>query len=84
MRHENVTMARTSGTDWKGVGYLLSMVGALLLGAIAWPKPEDPAWHLPALIAGVATTIGGFGVRYVAHLKQRREIEQTKREAERR
>ena len=46
--------------------------------------PEDPAWHLPALIAGVATTIGGFGVRYVAHLKQRREIEQTKREAERR
>jgi hypothetical protein len=36
------------------------------------------------LIAGVATTIGGFAVRYMAHLKQRKEIEQTKREAERR
>jgi hypothetical protein len=69
--------------DWKGIGYLLSMAGALLLGAIAWPKPDDPSWHLPALIGGVATTIAGFAVRYLAHLKQRREIEQTKREAKR-
>ena len=84
MRHENVTMSGSSAIDWKGVGYLLSMVGALLLGAIAWPKPDDPGWHLPALITGVATTIAGFGLRYVAHLKQRKEIEQTKREAERR
>lgn len=84
MRHETVTIAVPQGLDWKGIGYLLSMVGALLLGAIAWPKPEDPAWHLPALIGGVATTIAGFGVRYMAHLKQRREIEETKREAERR
>lgn len=81
MRHENVTIPVAQGIDWKGIGYLLSMVGAPLLGAIAWPKPEDPAWHLPALIGGVATTIAGFGVRYMAHLKQRKEIEETKREA---
>jgi len=84
MRHETVTIPLAHGLDWKGIGYLLSMVGAVLLGAIAWPNPEDPAWHLPALIAGVATTIAGFGVRYMAHLKQRKEIEQAKREAERR
>jgi hypothetical protein len=84
MRHETVTIPLAHGIDWKAIGYLLSMLGALLLGAIAWPKPEDPAWHLPALIAGVATTITGFGVRYIAHLKELREIEQTKREAERR
>ena len=84
MRHETVTIPVADGIDWKGIGYLLSMVGALLLGAIAWPKPEDPAWHLPALIGGVATTILGFAVRYMAHLKQRKEIEETKREAERR
>ena len=84
MRYEKVTIPIAQGIDWKGIGYLLSMVGALLLGAIAWPKPEDPAWYLPALIAGVATTIAGFGVRYMAHLKQRKEIEETKREAERR
>ena len=81
MRHQTVTVPVPAGIDWKGIGYLLSMVGALLLGAIAWPKPEDPAWHLPALIGGVSTTIAGFGVRYVAHLKQKREIEEAKAEA---
>jgi hypothetical protein len=84
MRHQTVTIPAAQGVDWKAIGYLLSMVGALLLGAIAWPKPEDPAWHLPALIVGVGTTIAGFGVRYMAHLKQRKEIEETKREAEKR
>jgi len=81
MRHQTVTVPVPVGIDWKGIGYLLSMVGALLLGAIAWPKPDDPAWHLPALIAGVSTTIAGFGVRYVAHLKQQREIQEAKAEA---
>jgi hypothetical protein len=83
MRHETVTIPVGRGIDWKGIGYLFSIAGALLLGAQAWPKSTDPAWHLPALIAGVAITIIGFAVRYVAHLKQRREIEQAKREAER-
>ena len=72
-----------NGIDWKGIGYLFSIAGALLLGAKAWPKPTDPAWHRPALIAGVAMTIVGFAVRYLAHLKERREIEKAKREAER-
>ncbi|HZU50846.1 MAG TPA: hypothetical protein VE968_03115 [Sphingomicrobium sp.] len=82
MRHETVTIPAGNGIDWKGIGYLFSIIGALLLGAEAWPKPSDPSWHLPALIAGIATTIIGFVVRYMAHLKQRREIERTKREAE--
>lgn len=84
MRHEHVRPAKDEGVDWKGIGYLFSIVGALLLGADAWPKPTDPAWHLPALIAGVLVTIIGFAVRYLAHLKQRREIEEAKREADRR
>jgi hypothetical protein len=82
MRHETVSIPVAHGIDWKGIGYLLSIIGALLLGAIAWPKAEDPAWHLPALIVGVSATIAGFAVRYMAHLKQRKEIEATKREAE--
>jgi hypothetical protein len=84
MRHETVTVPATDGVDWKGIGYLSSIIGALLLGAQSWPKPTDPAWHLPALIVGVAATIIGFAVRYYAHLKQRKEIERTKREAKRR
>jgi hypothetical protein len=81
MHQETVTVPMVLGIDWKGIGYLLSIFGALLLGAIAWPKPEDPAWHLPALIAGVTMTIAGFAVRYMVHMRQRKEIEETKREA---
>ena len=84
MRHETVTIPAPTGLDWKGIGYLFSIAGALLLGAIAWPKPEDPSWHLPALIAGVATTIAGFVIRYVAHLREKRELKKARAEAERR
>jgi hypothetical protein len=83
MRHQTVRIPQADGIDWKGIGYLFSIVGALMLGAQAWPKPTDPAWHLPALVTGVATTIIGFVVRYMAHLKERKEIAEAKSEAER-
>ena len=83
MRHETVTIPVARGFDWKGIGYLSSIVGALLLGAQAWPKPSDPSWHLPALVGGISATIIGFLLRYIAHLKERKEIEQAKGEAER-
>ena len=84
MRHESVTIPAGNGIDWKGIGYLFSIAGVLLMGAEAIPKPSDPWWYWPALAGGVLTSIVGFALRYMAHLKQRREIEQTKREAERR
>jgi len=84
MRHEGVTTAIRPGIDWKALGYLISIVSVLFLGAIAWPKNDDPWWHLPALLAGVATSIVGMGCRYKAHLDQQREMERTKAEAERR
>jgi hypothetical protein len=83
MRHETVTVDRP-GFDWKAVGYLVSILSVFLLGAIAWPKSGDPAWHGPVLVAGVATSVLGMAFRYKAHLDQRRELKQTKAEAERR
>ena len=67
--------------DWKGLGYLVSIVSVLFLGAIAWPKPDDPWWHLPALLTGMATSIIGMGCRYKAHLDQQREIRKAEAEA---
>lgn len=84
MRHETVTTPMAKGVDWKGIGYLFSIAGALALGAVACFAPKAPAWYFPTLGLGVTTTIIGFAVRYVAHLKQKREIEETKRKAERR
>ncbi len=69
--------------DWKALGYLVSIASVFLLGAIAWPKPEDPGWHVPMLIAGMATSIVGMACRYKAHLDQKRELKKTKAEARR-
>ena len=62
------------GIDWKGLGYLTSILSVFFLGAIAWPGPRDPSWHAPVLIAGMATSIVGMALRYKSHLDQQREI----------
>jgi hypothetical protein len=82
MRHQNSVAA--SGVDWKALGYIVSIISVFLLGAIAWPKPSDPAWHEPVLLAGMATSIVGMAFRYKAHLDQQRELKKTKAEARRR
>jgi len=70
-----------SGIDWKGLGYLVSMLSVCLLGAIAWPNARDPAWHLPVLIVGMATSILGMAFRYKSHLDQQRELKKAEADA---
>jgi len=70
-----------SPMDWKGPGYLVSIVSVFILGAVAWPNPGDPAWIKPALIAGMATSILGMGFRYIAHRQQQAELKETEAEA---
>jgi hypothetical protein len=72
------------GVDWKGFGYLISIASVFFLGTVAWPNPNAPWWHLPALVLGMATSIIGMGCRYKAHFDEQREIEKTKAEARRR
>lgn len=83
MRHETVTIP-VGRIDWKGIGYLFSIAGALALGAVGCFAPHAPGWYFPALAIGVISTNVGFAVRYAAHLKEKHEIEKVKREAERR
>jgi hypothetical protein len=83
MRHETVTHDPSSQVDWKGLGYVVSIVSVLLLGAIAWPSESEPRWHVPVLVLGVLTSITGMAMRYRAHILQQRELKQTKAEARR-
>ena len=83
MRHETVTKTPNSGVDWKGLGYLVSIVSVVLLGAIAWPTPSEPRWHMPVLVLGVITSIAGMGMRYRAHILQQRELRLAEAEARR-
>jgi hypothetical protein len=82
MRNDPVTKAERSKIDWKGIGYLFSIAGVLLLGARSWPKPGDPSWFWPALIGGVVTSLIGFGLRYLSHLKERRQIDDAEAKAD--
>ena len=83
MRHETVTPEPSLHVDWKGLGYVVSIVSVLLLGAIAWPLETEPRWHVPVLVLGVLTSITGMAMRYRAHILQQRELRQTKTEARR-
>jgi len=84
MRHGTVKVARPTGLDFKAIGYLTSIVSVLFLGAVAWAEENPPGWYYPVLIVGMAASIIGMGFRYVAHLRQKRQIDQAKAEAERR
>ena len=68
--------------DWKGLGYLVSAVSVLLLGAIAWPTSAEPMWHKPILLVGMATSVLGMVFRYISHRQQQRELQDTERMAQ--
>lgn len=82
MRHQTVPAPPARGIDWKALGYLISIASVFFLGAIAWPKPDDPRWHVAVLVAGMATSILGMGFRYKAHLDQLRELKKTEAKAD--
>jgi len=83
MRNEPVKLPMQHGPDWKGIGYLVSIVSVFFLGSIAWPGPDEPKWHILALVVGMATSIIGMGFRYKAHLDEQREIKKAQAEARR-
>jgi hypothetical protein len=84
MRNKTATVPAGTGFDWKALGYLVSILSVFFLGAIAWPGADEPGWHLPVLIVGMATSIIGMACRYKSHLDQQREIRKAEAEAERR
>ena len=81
MRQPNIPEPIFLGIDWKGLGYLTSILSVFLLGAVAWPKPEDPKWHMIVLLAGMATSILGMAFRYKSHLDQQRELKRAESES---
>ena len=81
MGHPHITEPVVFGIDWKGFGYLVSILSVSLLGAIAWPKSDDPRWHLPVLIVGMGVSILGMALRYKSHLGQQRELKKAEAEA---
>jgi uncharacterized membrane protein YhhN len=63
----------------KGLGYLISTLSVVLLGVVAWPKPDEPKWKIGLVVAGMATSILGMFLRFLSHRKQERELKRAKR-----
>jgi hypothetical protein len=82
MRHETVTIPAIGGVDFKGLGYLISILSVFLLGAVAWPKENAPSWYHWVLIGGMVTSILGMASRYKAHLDEQREIRKAEAKAD--
>ena len=66
----------------KGFGYLISTVSVVLLGLVAWPKPDEPTWKAAVLVAGMTASIVGMALRFLAHRKEQAAIAYAQREAE--
>jgi hypothetical protein len=64
----------------RGLGYFISIVSVLLLGLVAWPGADEPRWHLPVLLTGMAASVGGMLLRWIGSRKQLRELQAVERE----
>ena len=66
----------------KGFGYLISTLSVILLGMVAWPKPDEPRWKALALAGGMTASITGLLLRFLSHRKEQAAIVYATREAE--
>ena len=65
----------------RGVGYFISIISVLLLGIVAWPKPDEPSWKAVALVAGMAASTLGMLLRWISSRRQLHELHDTQRRA---
>ena len=65
--------------DLQGLGYLISSVSVAFLGIVAWPAPDEPQWMAWAVALGMATSILGMGLRWLAHVHVRKDIRRAAR-----
>jgi hypothetical protein len=59
----------------RGFGYLISIVSVIMLGLVAWPRADDPDWHVPVVLLGMALSIGGMRLRWLESRHERGELD---------
>jgi uncharacterized membrane protein YhhN len=69
--------------DLKGLGYLISIASVVLLGVVAWPKPDEPQWKAIIVVLGMLASVVGMGLRFLSHRKEKAKVALAQREAQR-
>jgi hypothetical protein len=57
----------------KSIGYLVSILSVLLLGAVAWGSVEDDPAMRACLILGMLSSVCGMGLRWASFFVDQRE-----------
>ena len=57
----------------KSLGYLVSILSVLLLGAVAWESVADDPAMRACLILGMLTSMFGMGLRWASFFVDQRE-----------
>ena len=57
----------------KALGYLVSTLSVILLGAVAWKGASENPMLIICLVAGMATSIIGMALRWISHRIDQRE-----------
>ena len=57
----------------KSMGYLVSILSVLLLGAVAWESVADDPAMRACLILGILTSVIGMGLRWTSFFVDQRE-----------
>ncbi len=57
----------------KSMGYLVSILSVLLLGAVAWESVADDPALRACLILGMLTSMCGMGLRWASFFVDQRE-----------
>jgi hypothetical protein len=63
----------------RSLGYTISVISVLLLGLLAWPTADEPRWHIAVLVAGIALSVFGMGLRWTASSRQKSELREVER-----
>jgi hypothetical protein len=63
----------------RSLGYTISVISVLLLGPLAWPTADEPRWHIAVLVAGIALSVFGMGLRWTASSRQKSELREVER-----
>jgi hypothetical protein len=56
-----------------GLGYVISTISVLLLGAVAWKTAAEDPWLMAALILGMLLSVVGMVIRWRAHDKEKKQ-----------
>jgi hypothetical protein len=57
----------------KGLGYLISTLSVVLLGIVAWKGAKEELLLFAFLIAGMAASVAGMGLRWLSHRLSEKE-----------